>query len=66
MHGIEAQRSDGITVEVVRCFANQWSVFLTRDGTIVARSVEAFRCSRGTGNLSYQTAMLVAEHLVYC
>ena len=63
MYGVQAERSDGITVEVVRCYAGEWNVFLTRDDHVVARSVEQYRVC-GDRYLPYQKAMSIARKLL--
>ena len=38
-HGVVGVRQDGINVEVVRCSAGDWDVFMTLDGHVVAVSL---------------------------
>lgn len=40
LYGYGAYRDDGIRVEVVRCYEGEWSVFLTRNSEVCARSIE--------------------------
>jgi hypothetical protein len=62
IHGVYFQRADGINVEVVRCYANDWNVFLTRNGNVVARSIDEYRRC-GNGYLRYTSAMKIARLL---
>lgn len=69
IHGIEAQRADGILCEVVRLYENEWDVFLTRadaggGSTVVACSVPE-HYARQRGPLSKEQAKVIAiNHVV--
>jgi len=66
MHGIEAIRADGIAVEVVRCYAGEWAVFLTRNGHVVACSIRYHRdCeARKSKRMGKHEATAIARGLV--
>ena len=62
IYGYEAEREDGITVEVVRCYQGEWTIFLTREGSVVARSIAEYRQCRD-GYVSKDAAMRIAREL---
>jgi hypothetical protein len=63
LYGYQATRPDGITVEVVRCYENEWNVFLTDGGRVVARSVEEYRRCRD-GYVPRKEAFAIARDLL--
>lgn len=62
MHGYQHTRTDGIIVEVVRCYPDQWNVFLTRAGSVVAMAIDEYRIC-GHGYLTLTTARKIARTL---
>lgn len=65
IYGYETQSPDGLRVEVVHCYENDWNVFLTRDGHVVARSVREYRLC-DNGYVDRKTAFEVARELAAC
>jgi len=63
IHGFAAERADGIRVEVVRCYEGDWNVFLTRNGSVVARAVSEYRAC-GNGYVSRTEAFKIARSLI--
>lgn len=63
IYGYVAYREDGLSVEVVQCYSDQWNVFLTRDSHVVARSVAEYRAC-GDGYMNRFEAFKVARALV--
>lgn len=63
IYGYETQSDSGLRIEVVRCYEHEWNVFLTRDGHVVARSIEEYRMCKD-GYLSRVEAFRVARSLV--
>lgn len=62
MCGFQAKRSDGLTVELVRCYANCWAVWLTLAGNVVA--LPTHRSFGNSEYLPYQKARQVALALL--
>ena len=63
IYGYVARRADGLSVEVVRCYSQQWNLFLTRAGYVVARSLREYRECRD-GYLSRKRAFAIARELL--
>lgn len=63
IYGYCATREDGIQVEVVQCYENQWNVFLTRESHVVARSVAEYRICQN-GYLTRREAFKLAQTLL--
>lgn len=63
MHGYVATRDDGIDIEIVRCYANRWNVFLTLNGNVVARSIQEHKLC-ANGYLSRSQALAVGKNLL--
>ena len=71
LYGYGAYRDDGIRVEVVRCYEGEWSVFLTRNSEVCARSIEEHqlfgnglpesRCARRYGSNDRQGFLVPAR-----
>lgn len=62
VYGYETERDNGLTVEIVRCYEGEWNVFLTRDKTVVARSIAEYR-ECGNGFVSKTRAFEIAREL---
>lgn len=62
IYGYETESAHGFTIEVVRCYENDWNVFLTVGGHVVARSVDEYR-KCGNGYVSRFEAFAIARAL---
>jgi hypothetical protein len=61
--GYSATRDDGFTVEVIRCYAGRWNVFLTMNGMVTARSIDAYKLY-GNGYTTKRQATRLAKQLM--
>lgn len=63
MYGWTATTDSGLELEVVQCYEGQWDLFITRNGSVVACSIEAYR-QWGHGYTPKAQVMQVAKKLL--
>ena len=61
MFGYYLNGPDDTCIEVVRCYAGQWDVFVTRDSNVVACIIERHK---GNMYLSFKQARSMARRFV--
>jgi hypothetical protein len=61
--GYGLMRPDGIRIDVIQCYENEWTIFMTLNGNVVARSIEEYRL-HGNGNMPKVEAFRIARTLV--